>query len=212
VWRRWAAHERPIRPDVVPWSDDRVNKARIQVNKPEAARRQIDTAVRLTFGGEDPIAIHSIAAAARQIVKDICESRGIEGYLRFTDWIVEGHENGFWSAINRAANFLKHADQDADAIHEMSEKETDFVILFASQWYRDLGFTPSLEMRTFVTWMRLCHPNSLTEKELAAMTDAGVDSQHLRSLPRSEQLKVGQSMLAQALAPPGRSTESSLTA
>jgi hypothetical protein len=181
-----------------------MTKAKIRVNKLEAASRQIDTAIRMTFSNEDPIAIHSIAAASRQIIKDICEIRGdIEGYLRFTNWIAEGHEKEFWNSINRSANFLKHADRDANAIHEMDAEENDFVILLASKWYHDLGCTTSLEMRTFIAWIAMCHPNFLTSDAQVAMAGGGVDSQFhtmskaLVSLPRSEQLKAGQLMLTQ---------------
>jgi hypothetical protein len=70
--------------------------AKIRLNKLDAARRQINAAVRMTFGGEDPVAIHSVIAAGHRIIKDICEQRGdIESYLRFTDWIAPGYEREF---------------------------------------------------------------------------------------------------------------------
>jgi hypothetical protein len=66
---------------------------KIRINKMDAARRQINAAIRMTFDGEDPVAIHSVIAAGHRIIRDICEQRGdIESYLRFTDWIAPGHE------------------------------------------------------------------------------------------------------------------------
>lgn len=84
---------------------------KIRINKMDAARRQIDSAIRMTFANEDPVAIHSVVAAGHRIIKDICELRGdVESYLRFTDWIEPQFEREFWRHLNASANFLKHAD------------------------------------------------------------------------------------------------------
>jgi hypothetical protein len=81
--------------------------AKIRINKIDAARRQLDAAIRMTFGGEDPVAIHSVVAAGHRIIRDICEQRGdIESYLRFTDWIREGHENGGKTDMRRRCLLL----------------------------------------------------------------------------------------------------------
>ena len=51
-------------------------KAVIYVNKLEAARRQLDAAIRMTFANEDELAIHTVAAAAYRILRDLLEKRG----------------------------------------------------------------------------------------------------------------------------------------
>ena len=51
-------------------------QATIFINKLEAARRQLDTAIRMTFANEDALAIHTLAAAAHGIVRDILRKRG----------------------------------------------------------------------------------------------------------------------------------------
>lgn len=48
----------------------------IFINKLEAARRQLDAAIRMTFANEDSLAIHTIAAAAYRITRDILHKRG----------------------------------------------------------------------------------------------------------------------------------------
>ena len=48
----------------------------VLINKLEAARRQLDAAIRLTFSNEDALAIHTLAAAAYRIVRDILHRRG----------------------------------------------------------------------------------------------------------------------------------------
>jgi hypothetical protein len=48
----------------------------VYINKIEAARRQLDAAIRMTFANEDELAIHTVAAAAYRILRDILHNRG----------------------------------------------------------------------------------------------------------------------------------------
>jgi len=51
-------------------------RATIYINKLEAARRQLDAAIRMRFAKEDDLAIHTIAAAAYGILRDMLGKRG----------------------------------------------------------------------------------------------------------------------------------------
>lgn len=51
-------------------------QASILINKLEAARRQLDAAIRMTFTGEDELAIHTVATAAYRILRDLLDKRG----------------------------------------------------------------------------------------------------------------------------------------
>jgi hypothetical protein len=48
----------------------------LHVNKIAVAGRQLDAAIRMFFAKEDEFAIHSVAAAAFQILRDVTENRG----------------------------------------------------------------------------------------------------------------------------------------
>jgi hypothetical protein len=132
------------------------------LTKMEVARRQLDTAIRLTFSGEDPVSIHTIANAARQVIRDFCEARGdIASFRRIDDVVKPGHVGEFWAAINRSGNFFKHGDRDPTAIHDWNEGEPEFAILFSIRWYCDLGFPPTSEMTAFMRQFAERHPNLL---------------------------------------------------
>jgi len=49
----------------------------MRVTKIEAARRQIDAAIRLLFSEEDPVVIHTIASAGFRILRDIAHNNEI---------------------------------------------------------------------------------------------------------------------------------------
>lgn len=50
--------------------------AEILVTKIEAARRQIDAAIRMVLNREDELAVHTVAAAAYRILRDLLDKRG----------------------------------------------------------------------------------------------------------------------------------------
>ena len=51
-------------------------KSTIQISKIAAAQRQLDAAIRMFFQREDELAIHTVAAAAFQILRDVTKGRG----------------------------------------------------------------------------------------------------------------------------------------
>ena len=53
----------------------------MQLSKLEAARRQLETAIKLYFADGDDVSIHSLVAAAYALLRDINEYRGGEPML-----------------------------------------------------------------------------------------------------------------------------------
>src|ERR1035441_8899965 len=76
----------------------------VWIDKVEVARRQIKETVRMFFGERDPVAIHTLIAAAHQILTDIGEKRGAKS-------VFVGKKT---QRLNHPFNFLKHADRDPD--------------------------------------------------------------------------------------------------
>ena len=50
--------------------------AEIHVTKLAAAQRQLRAAIRMFFGGEDELAVHTVASAAYRVIRDLKERRG----------------------------------------------------------------------------------------------------------------------------------------
>ena len=72
--------------------------ATLHVNKLAAAKRQIQAAIRLFFMPEDEIAVHTIAAAAYSLLKDIKSARGMneaaDSYLASIFYVVRDYRRG----------------------------------------------------------------------------------------------------------------------
>lgn len=49
-----------------------------KVSKLDAAKRQLGTAIRLYFSDGDPVSIHTLTAAAYNILRDVTKQKGVE--------------------------------------------------------------------------------------------------------------------------------------
>lgn len=132
--------------------------AEIKVDKIGVAARQIELAIRLLFQNEDPIGIHTLAAAGFRILRDIGKAKNSEINQYLTAVIKPEMQGKFWKVFNRAANFFKHADSDPEAILEdVQEEVNDVLILFACFLYRDIGLHWTPQMVAFVAWYIVIH-------------------------------------------------------
>ena len=95
-------------------------QAAIFINKLEAARRQLDAAIRMTFANEDELAIHTVAAAAYRIVRDLLEKRERFELDETITWGV------YTTARSLAAGELPQAELDRIA-RELSPKLRDLI-------------------------------------------------------------------------------------
>ena len=75
------------------------------ITKMEAAHRQLGVAIRLWFEDGDQIAIHSLAAAAHQIIHDLNRRKKGPALLFDTDLLPKEHRQTFVSALKSASEF-----------------------------------------------------------------------------------------------------------
>lgn len=111
----------------------------ITITKLDAARRQLETVIRLYFHYEDPVSIHTLVCAAYNIVRDINRKRGGPPML-IKDEFVEVHikteyQQQVRKKLNEPENFFKHADQDHVGTIEFNPDGSEFMIWDAVRGY-----------------------------------------------------------------------------
>lgn len=133
----------------------------VRLTKLEAARRQLETAIRLYFSEVDPASVHTLAAAAGQLLKDLNRHR--DGAPMLSDQILQWAKPEFKNEILRkfaeAENYLKHADRDPDQILEFDTQQSEFLILDSCETYRRLTgerlpLLAIFQMWSWLTWAR----------------------------------------------------------
>jgi hypothetical protein len=98
----------------------------IEIRKLDAAKRQLDAAVRIFFNGEDAIAIHTLVGAASIVLFDLLEKQ--KPKEAWEHKIAESTNSTIRQVLGiarHAQNFFKHADSDSDKILPFNQRDTE---------------------------------------------------------------------------------------
>ena len=174
---------------------------KLRLSKSDAARRQIDAAIRMLFSDEDVVPIHTILMAAFRILRDLTKRKDDSYMERVIEesLIPEGRAK-FWSVVHGLSNFLKHADRDPDSVHDgVDETINEPIAFMAILYYLELENKHTPEMLAFHSWFASLHPEFVLSghnprlKEMA--TELGAE---LKQLSRAEQLEIGRNLVVAA--------------
>jgi hypothetical protein len=89
-------------------------EATILVTKMDAAHRQVNAAIRMWFADDDPVAIHTLVAAAHEVIHTLFKRAGLSGLLFDSPVIKDERRSEVAMAIKAPATFFKHAQRDPD--------------------------------------------------------------------------------------------------
>ena len=169
------------------------SEATVHLKKTTAAKRQLDTAIRLYFAHDDELSIHTLVAAALRILRDLIDKRGTDfeaevlraglyawakqyragtlsedvskalkesGLLPLLETIAADEDPSHIRIIrdktksrgwpSGPANFLKHANRDADALLAAGDINNEMFLIGACTAYLELMHMPSPEMMAFM--------------------------------------------------------------
>lgn len=129
----------------------------IQINKLDAARRQLESAVRLYFSEADPVSIHTLVSAAYQVLSDVNKARGGAPMLKeqIPTWVRPDATPESRRLLNQAANFFKHADRDHADVLEFDEGPTGLLLYDAVRKYRELSGETIPVLAVYDAWFWL---------------------------------------------------------
>jgi hypothetical protein len=162
----------------------------VLVSKLDAARRQLDAAIRLFFVYGDPVAIHTLAHAARTVLSDLARKEGKDvGFdSMFREQIRPERVEEVRAMMRRAPNFFKHADRDAEETINFNPGTTQLLLYDGCWMYGALTSHQSPLIATFNIWWSLSHPEILTA-EARAKIDDGIAA--IGGLPVSPENRTG---------------------
>lgn len=103
----------------------------IEISKLDAAKRQLEVAIRLFFNYSDIVAIHTLMAASGEILNDLSKKQNVK--LLFDEMfelIKPEYKDEIIKKSREAQNFFKHADNDSDVVYKLTLENTEFLLYF----------------------------------------------------------------------------------
>ena len=110
----------------------------IKISKLDAAKRQLETAIRLYFNEADPVSIHTLVGAAHGILSDLNKKRGGKPMIVSDYSIKEEYKKEIRKKLKEAINHFKHADQAPNAVIDFNPEINDDYIYDACAKYGEL--------------------------------------------------------------------------
>jgi hypothetical protein len=136
------------------------------INKIQAAERQLQEAITLFFEERDPIAIHTLAMAAHEILHQLCRAQGITEFLKDSDYMKAEYRKKWTATEKMYANFFKHSGKDKNATIDFPEELNVFMLGDAIMLHKHLTQSIFLEGKIFYTWFWAKHPDCLNDGPL----------------------------------------------
>ncbi len=139
------------------------------ISKLNAAKRQLAAAIWMHLEDRDPVSIHTLASAAKEIVDKLCELKGVHnpiGRRQLLDMIVPERQKEVGNWLNIARNFFKHLGPQA--VIDFNEETNWIVIASAASGLQQLG-VQFIELYTFFAWFTVTKPELFTTEELESV-------------------------------------------
>lgn len=165
-------------------------------SKLEIAGIQITSAIQMMYAEMHPVAIHTVASSAYQIVRDLGKKHGSKSLNELELRIAEGKKGQFYKEINKFWTFIKHANTDPDDTfpENVDESINDLAIRFAIRIYEDLGGPENLEIKSFKFWFMAVYLD-LFEDDVK--NQFGPHRPSFSSATRTDLVNLGKAMLLQ---------------
>lgn len=131
-----------------------------ELDKLQVAERQLVEAIKLFFEGRDPVAIHTLVAAAHSVLRDLATQRNLEHRSIIHDNPkIEAEDRKVWiDHWNHPSNFFKHADRDADDDLIWDEKDNHHWILASVLLFLSVADRSFIAAIVYLGWITTKHP------------------------------------------------------
>jgi hypothetical protein len=164
--------------------NDLANLVPLKIGKLDAARRQLLTAIRIYFANGEPVSIHTLAAAAFEILDDLDNHGPKTGTLfdHMEKYIKPEHLGTFQKLLYRPQNFFKHANRDPERILEFYPTHAEGILWAASEKYAELANEDFLELGAIRGWIIIRNPDIVLEPYRQQLGLAELSTQFTRNM------------------------------
>lgn len=142
----------------------------IHISKLDAAVRQLEVAIKMFFSYGDPVAIHTLAAAAHGVIADLGEKQNLKGILRDMSIVRAERRDEVKVMLRKPQNFFKHSDRDGQEkeIIEFIPSLTEFFLYDTCMLYVQIANENRTILQLYNVWFFLNHPGLLVDVQKEA--------------------------------------------
>ena len=147
------------------------------VSKLDAVRAQIDAAIELYFRSDNPIAVHTLTAAAYNVLRDMALKNGDENpfiKISFVNEYPKAKQKVIRAFLNEPENFFKHADRDPNNLLSFDPEITELLLMDACAYFRDKKELRPRYYDIYKVWNGVC--NDDLSPEMKMFTEAARDA------------------------------------
>jgi len=139
----------------------------IHLSKLDVAKRQLDVAIQLFLNNSDVVAIHTLTAAAHEVLRGLSKQRNLKSFIKdeMVRNIKEKKQKEFVKMINEAENFFKHADRDPDKLLKFYIGPTEFLLWDACRMYQMITNERPPLIVVFNFWFHLAYSYLILDEE-----------------------------------------------
>jgi len=144
---------------------------KLSITKLDAARRQMETAVQLYAADGEPVSIHTLTCATREVLSDVAKARGAGPQFipdSGAEYIRPEKLKDARAIIREPQNFFKHAKDDPDGVLEFPPGATELLLFEACLSYQRLTGETRPWLVTFSIWITLQNPDLFRMPEHAS--------------------------------------------
>jgi len=164
-------------------------KDELVVDKLDAARRQLESAITMFFEDWDVVSQHTLMSAAYGILYDLGKQRGIGGSVKDSPLVRPEDRANFIRTIHLPQNFFKHARKDSGARLAFRYKVSHFFLFDAVRLYVLLSRSATERMKVFLVWFQLRYPDLFcfpaAEDDMRRIRDGVTDPELFKAIART---------------------------
>lgn len=140
-----------------------------RLTKLDVAQRQLRTAIRLFFEDTDSVSAYTLAAAAEGVLGGLLKKQGTRHPFRESTLIKKGMEREFNAILNQSQNFFKHADTDADDVHDFPAIALEYELFECAVLYHMVRGRFLQEAWILFVWFGIHHPDVVNDGPFKAI-------------------------------------------
>lgn len=131
----------------------------MEISKLDAAKRELETAIRLFLNYADPVSIHLLAHTTLDLLKEMGKKEGVNSIVFDTlkSMVKKHYREKFLKVISDPGNYFKHYHKKPNKSLKFNPKSTEFLIYDACMIYEGLTKEKEPIFQAYIAFFRITH-------------------------------------------------------